>query len=372
VQALAADIGSRRSGSEEEAEAARYIREQLKLYGYDTTVQEFSFDAFFDAGTTLQLTAPESSAIDATTFEPSISGLAEGGLVAAGLGRPQEFPAETVGKIALIERGQLFFSDKAANAAAAGAIAAIVYNNEPGPLNGTMPEESPIPIAGISRDDGLRLLSLLASGPVAVSLDVRATSGSHPSQNIVARPPEGQCQVIVGGHYDSVPAGPGANDNASGTATTLEIARVLAADGEFDDVCFILFGAEEVGLFGSREFVSSLSTDERREVRGMLNFDMVGVGADWLLAGSAALSDLAAEEADGLGLAYQISTNLPADLGSDHASFLQAGIPAIIFHRLGDPHYHTAEDAAEFVQKNRLAEIGALGLAVIEALIEGQ
>ena len=73
----------------------------------------------------------------------------------------------------------------------------------------------------------------------------------------------------MGGHYDSVPAGPGANDNASGTATALEIASVLAADGELDDVCFVLFGAEEVGLIGSGAFVRSLSPDERSDVQGM-------------------------------------------------------------------------------------------------------
>ena len=100
------EIGSRRSGSEAEAAAAKYIREQLDGYGYDTTLQEFSFDAFFDIGTTLQVTSPDQQAIDAVPLEPSISGLAEEDLVAAGLGRPQEFPTETAGKIALIERGR--------------------------------------------------------------------------------------------------------------------------------------------------------------------------------------------------------------------------------------------------------------------------
>ncbi len=176
----------------------------------------------------------------------------------------------------------------------------------------------------------------------------------------------------MGGHYDSVPAGPGANDNASGTATALEIASVLAADGELDDVCFVLFGAEEVGLIGSGAFVRSLSPDERSDVQGMLNFDMVGAGTDWLLSGSDELRDLAAAEADRLGLVYQTSGGLPAGAGSDHAPFIQAGIPAIIFHRLGDPHYHTNEDTAGFIQVNFLEEIGTLGLAVLDALLMGR
>jgi len=192
------------------------------------------------------------------------------------------------------------------------------------------------------------------------------------SQNVVARSPGGECQVVAGGHYDSVAVGPGANDNASGTATVLEMARVLAADGEFDDVCFVLFGAEEIGLIGSGEFVDSLSADEKQQIEGMLNFDMVGAGSQWLLVGSEALVDLAAQEADSLGLAYQVAEALPAGLGSDHDSFIKEGIPAMVFHRLGDPHYHTPEDRAEFVQGGLLAEIGEVGLAVIEALLEAR
>lgn len=251
VQALAVEIGSRPAGSEAEASAADYIGDQLAGYGYEVTLQEFSFDVFSDLGTALETASP----------------------------------------------------------------------------------------------------------------------GPRDSQNVVARPPVGECRVIVGGHYDSVAAGPGANDNASGTATVMEVARVEAADGVFDDVCFVLFGAEEVGLIGSAEFVASLSAEERLGIEGMLNFDMVGVGTSWLLAGSRELRDLTAAEADRLGLVYAVSAGAPAGLGSDHSSFIRRGIPAIFFHRLGDPHYHTSEDHAEFVQGNRLAEIGEVGLAVIDALL---
>jgi len=367
------EIGSRPSGSEAEAQAAHYIRDQLAGYGYTVTLQGFNFDVFSDAGTTLEVTKPTRRTISAYPLQGSVGGLAEGELMSAGLGRSQDFPADARGKIVLIERGGgMYLGDKAANAAAAGAVAAIIYNNERGPFTGQMQDPVPIPVVSVSREEGQAILDLLGSGPVSVRLDVRTLSGPRYSQNAVARPPGGECQVMVGGHYDSVAVGPGANDNASGTATVLEMARVLAADGEFDDVCFILFGAEEIGLIGSREFVQSLNAEERRRIGTMLNFDMVGVGSRWLLVGSPELRDLAAMAADRLGLTYEVSNTAPAGLGSDHSSFINVGIPAIFFHRLGDPRYHTAQDQAEFVQGDRLAEIGEVGLAVIEALLEAR
>ncbi len=207
------------------------------------------------------------------------------------------------------------------------------------------------------------------------SYETVADAGSSvASQNVVARPKDGECRVIAAGHYDSVAAGPGGNDNASGAATVVEMARVLAADGEFDDVCFLLFGAEEPGLIGSASFVESLTPVEVETLEAMLNFDMVGVGSQWLFAGSASVTDLAAAEADGRGLDYIVERTLPIE--SDHASFISAGIPAVLFHRLfevvaDDPSYHTVEDRAEHVDPGRMAEAADLGLAVIDVLLGG-
>jgi len=180
--------------------------------------------------------------------------------------------------------------------------------------------------------------------------------------------------VIAGGHYDSVPAGPGANDNASGTATAVEMARALAADGKFDDACFVLFGSEEVGLIGSARFVDSLTAAQEDALEGMLNFDMVGTGAQWFLAGPSELSDLAKKEADERALKHTVSTASPEQLGSDHASFLNAGIPAIFIHSYtrtlaDDPHYHTAEDKSKYVQATLMAEAGEMGLGMIESML---
>ncbi|MEE8385520.1 MAG: M20/M25/M40 family metallo-hydrolase, partial [Dehalococcoidia bacterium] len=372
VEALAVDIGSRPAGSEAEREAALYLRDQLQGFGYEAEIQPFSYETFADTGSSLDVLSPQPLSPAVIPFEPSTNGVVEAQLVDAGIGRPQEFPADTAGKIALIGRGDLFFSDKVANAEAAGALGVIVYNDEPFLFTGNLDGPSAIPAVAISQGDGRALLAMVQAGAVSARLEVRIESDSIDSQNVMARPQDGECRLIAGGHYDSVPAGPGANDNASGTATVVEMARVLAADGEFDDVCFLLFGAEEPDLIGSARFVASLTPAQEQTLEAMLNFDMVGVGTQWLLSGPSGMTDLAAAEADELGLDYVVEGSLPG--GSDHASFSNAGIPAVFLHSFfevvsDDPNYHTAEDRAEHVQPARMAEIADLGLAMIDVLL---
>jgi len=102
----------------------------------------------------------------------------------------------------------------------------------------------------------------------------------------------------------------------------------------------------------------------------MLNFDMLAVGSGWPLLGSSELVDVVAAEAKRLDLLYEVSDSAPPNVGSDHARFIDAGIPAVLFNCFCDDRYHTPEDRFEFVQRERLAEAGALGLAVVNALLK--
>ena len=375
VEALALEIGPRPAGTDAEDKAARYLRDQLQAFGYEIELQPFSYDAFVDAGSGLEVLSPQAPSPAVYPLDPSANGVVEGLLVGADIGRPGDFPADTAGKIALIQRGTLPFSEKVANAANAGAVGAVIYNNKPGLFAGNLSELSEIPAVAMSQEDGEALLAQMQSEPASVRLTVLTETGPQDSQNVIARPPDGECRVVAGGHYDSVPGGPGANDNASGTATVVEIARVLAADGEFDDVCFVLFGAEEAGLIGSSRFVERLTAAQRETLEAMLNFDMVGVGTTWLLTGSLSITDIAVTAAEEHGLDYIRGSSDMS--GSDHAPFAAAGIPAIFLHSFfdvvaDDPRYHTAEDQPQHVEPSRMGEIGDAGLAIIEELLLGR
>ncbi len=370
VRALSVDIGIRAAGTEGERRAANYIRDELAKYGYEASLQPFPIETFVDVNTSLALLSPQQRGIEAAALGGSTSASVEGALVAAGLGYPQEFPSGTQGSIVIVERGEIAFTEKVANATAAGASGVIIYNNQSGPFFGGLQEASRIPAVSITREEGLSLLDQANSGPVTVRLSVETRTDTGESQNVVAKPPGGECRLVIGGHYDSVPAGPGANDNGSGTAVVIEMARATAADGAFDDSCFVLFGSEEIGLVGSARYVESLSEAETAAIEAMLNFDMLAVGDAWPLTGSQSVVAVASHEADRLSIAHSTESSGPAGGGSDHASFIQAGIPSILFNCFCDPNYHTAGDRFEFVKEQRLADAGAIGMATAKALLE--
>jgi len=368
VIVLAQDIGSRSAGSDAEFAASDYIADQLASYGFRTAVEPFHVEYYVQQVSRLAVLTPEPTALDPRALTLSVSGEATGELVATGIGRPEDFPTGGMtGKLALVERGELTFSDKVANADAAGAAAVIVYNNEEGPFRGDLEEESAIPAVGVSREEGQQLLALLAQGQVTVRLSVEAGLKQGVSQNVIARPPDGRCEEVVGAHYDSVEAGPGANDNASGVAVLLETARALARGADREGVCLVAFGAEEVGLVGSQRFVVDLTPDERQAMRGMVNLDMVGVGDQWQLIGSQELVQKVDAEATTIGL-DPVAAELPPGESSDQNSFIAADIPAILIYRSGDPRYHSAEDQVQFVEPRLLEQATELTLLALRLL----
>jgi aminopeptidase YwaD len=369
VEALAVDIGPRPAGSDAEIEAARYIGDQLRSYGYVIEEQTFEFTSELSREASFRVLIPETQDLESSAFTGSAAGHVEGKLVFARLGRPEEFPPGGLqGSVALLRRGELYFSDKVRNAVEAGASAAVIFNDSPDFFEGGLGGEGAIPVVSISGEDGERLLALLEQAPVEVSVEVGPPVEAT-SRNVIGRPASGRCETVAGGHFDSVPQGPGASDNASGTATVLELARTVAARHLTGDHCFVLFGAEELGLLGSRHFVEALDEVERHELRAMLNFDMTGVGESWLLIGSPELVALGTQAAVGAGIEARPSEQ-PESLGSDHQSFLDAGLPAIWVFRVTDTLLHTPQDTADRVQPHQMEEAATLGLLLLEKLPE--
>jgi hypothetical protein len=184
--------------------------------------------------------------------------------------------------------------------------------------------------------------------------------------------------ILLGGHYDSISdavqvgRAPGADDNASGTAATLEIARVLA-DVELDaSVQFVLFTGEEQGLLGSNEFVSNLREAEvPLDKLFFINMDMIGNSASfpWTVRlfydeRSQPLAGLAAR----IGEAYtEMTSRLSGMTGaSDHIPFWRAGYTALFFHeRDFSDHYHSAHDLLEHLEMDYEAEVVKTVLATV-------
>ena len=373
VDALAGQIGSRPAGSAAYDRAVSYAADQLRQWGYQPTLQTFPLQTYDDRGSQVDV-IDSGTQIAADTLTYSIAGDVQAPLVAAGLGQPTDLAGVDLrGKIALIQRGTLRFSDKVANAAAAGAVGVIVYNDSSGRVQGSLLRPEAVPAATISDESGQQLLDLLARGPLTVRLVVDASTEDRSGTNVVAelpgsRPDAGT--VVFGAHLDSVPAGPGANDDGSGSAVVLELARELAERSPSQrplNLRFALWGAEELGLYGSRYYVQNLSDAERHAVLANVNLDMVGVGQSWQFGGTDDLVQVALGAANDLGQ-RAVPLRGPLSGASDHASFLDAGIPAVFLYRVQDPNYHTAGDVADLVDPDALAQAGTIAEKVLDSL----
>jgi hypothetical protein len=182
--------------------------------------------------------------------------------------------------------------------------------------------------------------------------------------------------VVVGAHYDHLgrvggAVHHGADDNASGTAVVLGLARAFAAAGGAPrTLVFAFFGAEELGLIGSGHYVRHPSRPLARTV-GMVNFDMVGrlrggrltIGGADSAAGLRELVDAAAG-AEALAVSLRGSPFGP----SDHARFYRAGIPVLFFHTGTHEDYHRPTDTADKLEIAGMARVAAVGALVVERL----
>jgi Zn-dependent M28 family amino/carboxypeptidase len=212
-----------------------------------------------------------------------------------------------------------------------------------------------LPVLGVSADVAAR-----ARAGDRVTFGVDASVARATTSNVIAERGEGERVVMAGAHLDSVPAGPGINDNASGVAALLAVARAWGARPT-GRLRLAFWGAEELGLVGSRHYVRALAPAQRRRIVAYVNLDMVGspnplpavyADADPSLARLLRSSRPGPEEGVSVGS------------GSDHASFEEAGIPVGGLYtgaaepardgRPSDPCYHLPCDTVANVDRATL------------------
>ena len=184
--------------------------------------------------------------------------------------------------------------------------------------------------------------------------------------------------VIVCAHLDSINSSggpnalaPGADDNASGCAGVLEIGRVLASLQHQNDLRLILFGGEEQGLFGSKAYVDKLSTEERSRIVAVINMDMIGtVNTETptvLLEGADLSQPLMNELADAASSYTSLSVLQSLNpFASDHVSFLNASMPAVLTIEGTDSansNVHTANDTLTHIDLSLAVDIVKMNLA---------
>jgi Peptidase family M28/PA domain len=356
--------GTRAAGTPGYTASVVYVRAQLRRAGYDVRLGAFPFVEFLEhleKGRQLQ-PIERVLQLEALDYSPSTprSGL-RARVVPSGDGCTAADFGAVRGAIALVERGTCFFAVKAANAEQAGAVGVLVFNNEAGPLDGTLgdPQATSIPVAGIARSLGLELAG---TENAIVEMELLTETRGATSLNVTADTQRrGGPVLLVGAHLDSVRAGAGINDNGTGVAAVLEIARVLRTQGRRLTVRVAFWGAEELGLFGSRAYARTVGPEN---VVGYLNLDVLGSPSRrYAVYGSGRLAARL--------LRYLERRGLPArtiDLQgrSDHAPFAQRGISVAGLFAGDYACYHRACDRVanvDLTALDQLAEAAAFGVA---------
>jgi len=365
---IATDNGGLRTAGTAGYEASvQYVAEQLREMGYSVEVPEF------EMATYLELPGGTVGVDGGPTFETgddfkamiySASGDFSAAVTPVGFDDGQnggcdaaDFDGFVAGTIALAPPGSCFRRQVVLNAVAAGAVALVVSypqyaQGEPRRPTLLSPDGIDIPVLSATGEVGETLQTAAEDGS-QVHISVTTEIGQAMVHNVIAES-HGIAErvVMLGGHLDGVHDGPGINDNGSGPAALLEIARVLAEERPWARVRFAFWGGEEFGLLGSGAYVDGLEADGRAEIAAYLNFDMLGslnavpivYDSPDAAPGSVAIGDFLVEylvRADMGGQRIDIGAS------SDHAPFQEAGIPSGgIFS--GASEVKTAAQAAAF------------------------
>jgi Zn-dependent M28 family amino/carboxypeptidase len=278
-----ANNGTRAVGTPGYEASVDYVVNTLRNSGFDVQTPEFSARVFHAEKGSVALGG---KTVEARALEFSLGTPADGvtgPLVTAPANEspgctPSDYdglPAQ--GAVVMVNRGTCPFSQKEDAAVQRGAVGMIVVDNvDEQHMGGTLGANTDvkIPVVSVTKSDGLQLRG--QSGPVTIKLN--ASVESFKARNIIAQTKTGSPTdvVMAGAHLDSVPAGPGINDNGSGVAAVLETAVQLGNSPQVHNaVRFGFWGAEELGLIGSRNYVESLDIDALKSIALYLNFDML-------------------------------------------------------------------------------------------------
>jgi Zn-dependent M28 family amino/carboxypeptidase len=361
--------GNRASGLPGYQHSVQYVIDVLKDAGYNPRTQLFPFVLYTqnapstfartDAGNERTYVENE----DFGTFDYSGSGnVQDAGITPVdldlGVGNtstsgcePEDFTGFPDGDVALVQRGDCDFGVKAANAEEAGAAGVVIFNqgntaaaDRNDAFVGTLGNPVGIPVVSLSYADGVELDTDAATATVDITTDT--TNEARTSTNVLADTPGGDPNnvIVVGSHLDSVEAGPGINDNGTGSSFNLEAAVQMAKlrITPAKKVRFAFWGAEEAGLIGSTYYVEHLPEADLAKIKGNLNFDMLGSPniAKFVYDGDFSDTDSGgldvnpgAAEIERLFVDYFNSVGVPTeptafDGRSDYEAFQLSGIPA--------------------------------------------
>lgn len=373
---LVTNIGTRLSGSPGEKKAAEYLASKFSEIGLDVELYKYRFLGWDLLGEpTLEMLTPKSEKIPCAPNIYSSSTPDEG----------VEGPLKYIGKI---KRGRSELDKYAIINEEGEEEAYIIGTDQPVPRNGVRDVRFPMPEVNVASDIKKMLASFRREEiPVRMRLRLKAKFDPEAyAYNVIAtlkgrKHPERI--IIMTSHMDTQINTVGANDDASGISVLFRIAKRLSKVGTSKTIKFCVFGGEEYGMYGSRHYENRLKeTGELSNVELVICFDEVGrkkqthrfrATNEWLrLKLERTLEDLRAEER----LGKDLIENFPMRwviraYGSDHAAFVEDGVPAISIGGGGyDGYSHTGssgdQDTIDGISHEVIAYKADIALRLLE------
>jgi Zn-dependent M28 family amino/carboxypeptidase len=377
------DVGNRMAGSSGERTALTATREALCDAGArDARVEPFEIQGWERGSSGVE--TPDGEA-DCIALPRSPAGTATGRLVDCGDGLPADFETDLEGAVVvastsvpdhydrLVHRREKYY-----RAAEAGAAAFVFRHGRPGclaPTGSVGTDETPIgpiPAVGVSKEVGARLCRRHAGDRVSVRVDCETPT----AESGVVRAdlgPETERAVYLTSHVDAHDVAEGAVDNAAGTATVLDVVGALCArEAPLDRrVRVVCFGAEEVGLRGSKREAERIDPDA---VQAVVNCDGVGRGRTLrtYTHGFDGVGAAVERVADRFG--HPVSVRPRQHPHSDHWPFVARGVPGLLVSSDGDDRgrgwAHTRADTLDKLERRTLRESAILVTALVADLAD--
>ncbi|MDH3252836.1 MAG: M28 family peptidase [Ignavibacteria bacterium] len=373
LQRLCDEAGGRHTGSPAGRRAIAILVEELKGIGYDARLEQFIMPGWVRGSDVVRITAPFTQTLRAVAFgyvdrhDPF-----EAPIVAVTGGRKEDYATLNArGAVVLLSSTPLSRSEAILIAAEQGARGLLLVNEKDGGLllariSTSTGDPSPIPAYGITAEEGQRVRRLCErSIPVTVFVRTESYCTITETANVVASlPGRGPQKIVLGAHLDSWDLGQGGIDNGTGTAVLFDVARLLKAFSPDNHYAleFVWFNGEELGIWGSKEYVRIHPIDS---IAAVINLDMVGTPTGVNPMGMekyVPFLDSLAERLNGFDL--KKGQPIAPWLGSDHVPFMLKGIPAFTPHSFLEEdrvrYYHDFGDTFDKVSKKSLSDASAV------------
>jgi len=376
---LSNEAGGRLAGTSSNEKALNILSEELEKGGWEVKFEHFVVPGWRRGEDKVMLQTKVPQEIPAVALGYTVATpLFEGELVYANQGYPADYEKiNATGKIVMVHsenvggRSPLFHCEAIEIAAEYGAQAILFQHKIPGyiQLAGTgsfQGKPTHIPAFSISKEEGERFKKLLEiSFPVVLQIQVKSECMDINTSNVLIKlPGENRKKIVIGAHIDAWDLGQGSIDNGLGTAILFEVSRLLKAYSpkNYYTVEFVWFNGEELGLFGSKDYVNQ---HEVNDIITMINLDMTGSPTGFNAMGFDEYIPLLKQlvvELNGFDL-YEDVVSRPWT-NSDHMPFMFQGIPVITLQAKLDQEmidsYHSQQDTFNKVNKRYLSESAAV------------